>query len=233
MKASIITKKQTRTFKAEGFRMQGGHGSINVVVRYDDQCNNGHNSFSITGTLYRDGVTQSSGCIHDDIVEFMPELAHLVKWHLMQSDAPLHYIENTIYHTKDTDSSGLKKGEYGSYKLSVISDDVAVVPVTLYTSKTIYTNKQNNQNFDKIIEGEALEINGFINSLNVGYRIELTNLNYSLSEGKEPDLQAGRRSAIWPDATLEQLSSKDELNSRLPALVDEFKTVIESLGMVY
>lgn len=55
---------------------------------------------------------------------------------------------------------------------------------------------------------------------------------------KERDLDAARRSAIWPDATDEQLcSSKEELTAlleaRLPALLKEFRRDVEAFGFTY
>jgi hypothetical protein len=58
------------------------------------------------------------------------------------------------------------------------------------------------------------------------------------TKGKERDLAAARACAIWPDATDEQLCSEPEelkrlLIERLPALLAEFKTAVESLGFTY
>ena len=53
------------------------------------------------------------------------------------------------------------------------------------------------------------------------------------SEGKEPQIEAARNAAIWPDATLEQLQDRSALESRLPALMEAFKSDVESLGLVY
>ncbi len=50
---------------------------------------------------------------------------------------------------------------------------------------------------------------------------------------KEPDLELARKSAIWPDATLEQLRDKKALLDRLPKLMQEFKKAVESLGLIY
>ena len=55
----------------------------------------------------------------------------------------------------------------------------------------------------------------------------------SWGEGKEPDLEAAQSCAIWPDATLEQLQDRSALESRLPALMEAFKSDVESLGFVY
>lgn len=54
-----------------------------------------------------------------------------------------------------------------------------------------------------------------------------------VSEGHPPDLEAARRSAVWLDATIEQLQSVDLLVARLPTLMEEFKQDMESLGFIY
>ena len=63
--------------------------------------------------------------------------------------------------------------------------------------------------------------------------LTFTEVPHGYSEGKEPDLEAARRSAIWPDATLAQLQDRDALKARLPALLAEFRRDIESLGFVW
>ena len=55
---------------------------------------------------------------------------------------------------------------------------------------------------------------------------------------KERELTHARSSAVWPDATDEQLSAPKRkltkmLEDRLPALMDEFKQDMESLGFTY
>lgn len=52
-------------------------------------------------------------------------------------------------------------------------------------------------------------------------------------ESKDVNLEAARNSAVWPDATLEQLRDKDALTERLPALMQAFKADVESLGFTY
>ena len=49
----------------------------------------------------------------------------------------------------------------------------------------------------------------------------------------EPNLEHARSSAVWPEATLEQLQNKDLLVARLPAMLAEFKSAVESFGFTY
>jgi hypothetical protein len=142
---SILTKNQKRVF---GPRVDTESGDLfTVCVRYDDECNNGRNTFSITANSRDWG-----GCCHDQIAEAYPELAYFIKWHLVSSDGPLHYVANTLYHVK--------------------------------TGKLDYA----------------------------------------------------RSTAVWPEATDEDLLApglKERLLARLPKLLEEFKTAVESLGFTY
>lgn len=98
----------------------GSGGQIQVTIRWDDECGNGRNSFAVTGSIWttasrREGDIAAGGCLHDDIAKVFPEVAHLIKWHLMYSDGPLHYISNTLYHAGDRDCWGRTKGEPSSF----------------------------------------------------------------------------------------------------------------------
>lgn len=51
------------------------------------------------------------------------------------------------------------------------------------------------------------------------------------SEGKAPELEAARRSACWPDATLEQLQDEAALMARLPDLLAQMRAEVEAAGI--
>lgn len=58
----------------------------------------------------------------------------------------------------------------------------------------------------------------------------------SWGEGKERELELARSSAIWPEATDEQLCAdnlEEVLRARLPGLMKEFKKDIKALGFVF
>ena len=152
--ASVLTKHQVKVYGPKIYTEGGETYKLTATVRYDDQCGNGHNSFGITGAQYRkrrNGTWEEDcfGCMHETIIKHFPELAPYIKWHLCDSDGPMHYLANTSYHA----------------------------------------------------------MNG--------------NLDYA------------RSSAIWPDATLEDLQDQDKLEARLPRLLEEFKQAVESLGFTF
>lgn len=225
---SILTKKQTKTF-TKFIHVKGKPECIEATVRHDDRCGNGHNTFSITGAIYTterypgeatiktaDGKTlwlQSCGCLHTAIAYYFPELAPLLKWHLCSTDGPLHYVANTTHLAGDRDCWGLRKGEVHQFK-----DKETGLPK--WKLKLSYSDANKHvQSAEKpapmVVEWEPWG---------------------RVGEGKERELDAARRSAIWPEATDEELTApglKERLEARLPALMAEFRAAVESLGFTY
>ena len=110
---SVKTRKQALMFRAD-FMENGQPVTIVATVRHDDECGNGHNTFAVTGTRYEryrnpgestiihKGTGKMLWCracgrIHDDIAKHMPELAKYIRWHLMGTTCPMHYVANARY----------------------------------------------------------------------------------------------------------------------------------------
>ncbi|MDB4461683.1 hypothetical protein N9043_01885 [bacterium] len=217
---TTLTKSQKKTF-TKIVKIDGEDCIFDVTIRHDDSCGNGHNTFSVTGSLYRglvrsDRLLESCGCIHEDIKIHFPEFKNILKWHLMSTDEPLHYIANTMYHASDKDYNGLSKGEVQHIKNG---------------KSGLYVWELKTLNGEHSIKGESfVESNKEPESLIEGTRYyPLTRIG----EGKKSDLKAARSCAVWPDATLEQLSDKDLLLSRLAELLANFKNDVEALGFTY
>lgn len=273
MKASVLTKNQKQTFT----KYIDDKRAITCTIRYDDDCGNGHNSFAITGTITDQSIrgrdkTDMCGCIHKEIEKYFPEFKHLIKWHLMSSEAPMHYVANSLYFASNRDCHGKLKGEPYRYQTRMFFNDVPV-PVKDYGQKFIelvkstdaktlkivacphegssgwrktesykfsdkYTFNDFNTYRDKTVadwygspfssELEAAQILEALINCKITYQTEPT----QWGEGKEPDLEAARNVAIWPEATLEDFT-KEKLEARLPKLVEEFRTDIEKLGFIF
>lgn len=216
MDKSKVCKKQVKTIKKMCNPGRGGVDKLfKVKIRYDDQCGNGHNTFSITGEF-----DCLSGMIHDKIEEHFPELQHLLKWHLCSSAGPLQYIANTTYHASDKDFRGLRKDE----TKQLLAGGITPVWKLSYNVNGSFVDADI-KGIDKIIRSHNKP------------ELDLPGLSYEpwlvVGEGKQPDLEAARATAIWPDATIEQLQNVDILKARLPGLLEEFKVVIESLGFTW
>jgi len=119
---TILTKNQKRELTRE-FYENGQKYIYDAVIRFDDECNNGHNSFSITGTLWRgrrtprtESTFECGGCTHDIFAKVFPEYAHLLKWHLHSTDGPMRTVSNALYHASEKDCWGRLKGEPYAYK---------------------------------------------------------------------------------------------------------------------
>lgn len=226
--ASVLVKQQVKTFRRD-YMVGDKARTIIATVRYDDQCGNGHNTFSITGETYtgdhRSGEStvkhesgrtlwlDSCGCIHDKIAKHFKQLEPLIKWHLCTSDGPHGYVGNTIYFAGDRDHWGLRKGEVRQIK-----------------------NGRTGKPSWKLEATETLE-----QYLDADECPPATaTLRYvpwtTTGEGKERELDKARSAAIWPDATDDELMADDlkaKLEARLPALMVEFRAAVESLGFIY
>lgn len=80
-------------------------------------------------------------------------------------------------------------------------------------------------------ELEAIEV---LAAMKRGWKIEL--IPTAWSNGKPRELDHARSSAIWPDATDDELTApglKERLIERLPKLLTDFRAAVESLGFTW
>lgn len=206
------------------FKEDGATKRISVELRFDDECNNGHESFAITASIYHGSRWEAGGCLHGEIAKHFPTLEPLIKWHLMSTDGPLHYIANTVYHAGDRDHHGLLKGEKRQIKNGRTGEPAwHLVAVTQAGEEIeLYRLEKNIDGNEKPDCPYTLEYRPWCN----------------VGEGKDRDLDAARSSAVWPEATDEQLSApKDELTNalanRLPGLLAEFKAAMLECGFLW
>ena len=191
----------------------GKDAKLSVELRFDDNCDNGHESFAITAEVRRPGRcdVEACGCLHEDIAKVFPELAPLIKWHLTSTDGPMHYVANTCYHAGDRDCNGLRKGE----RKPILGPDNVPTWVPKITP-------------ERYVEGHEQPA-----PVLVEYELRCRE-----GEGKKRDLAAARSCAVWPEATDEELCQERPqleaaLKARLPALMAEFKQAMLEVGFIY
>ena len=100
---SILTKYQQKQFEKEIVYWDTPY-IIKARVRFDDRCDNGYNSFSITGNLEpsnRKNGPAMGGCIHAKIEKHFPDLTPYIKYHLVSTNGPMYYVENTLFHVEE------------------------------------------------------------------------------------------------------------------------------------
>jgi hypothetical protein len=184
-----------------------GRNALQVKIRFDDDCRNGHMSFAITADYYEKGRLESCGCLHEDIAKWFPELVPLIKWHLVSTDYPLHYVANTVYHAD----------QHGPTHAWVYYTGKADPLGFEDTKERVVAYKKAEE--AKRAEGEP------------GYRIQ-----WDEKTAKTANFDHARSSAVWPEATDAELSVGKEsltaaLTARLPALMAEFrKTMTDVCG---
>lgn len=205
------------------FTEHGRKYRIYAELRFDDQCNNGHETFSITGTIDRwergRWTDDSCGCIHDEIAKHFPDLAPLIKWHLVSTDGPMYYIANTVYHAGDKDCHGLRAGEFRQH-----------------TSRGPHQNNgiEGVPNWELVIPArEARDVYATEKPAPVVCEWKPCGRT---GDGKARDLEAARHSAVWPEATDAELCADDladKLRARLPALMADFRSDMTGIGFIY
>jgi len=85
------------TYWTSDFRQIGDGERMQVYVRYSRYGGKKHASFAVTAEIRRGRKVDACGCLHDEIREHFPELAPLLRFHLLDDTGPLHYIANTTY----------------------------------------------------------------------------------------------------------------------------------------
>jgi len=205
--SSQLTKKQVKTF-TKTYVEDNTTYRIIAKVRYDDECGNGHNTFAITADIDRQTkngkwIEESGGCLHDEIAKHFPELEKFIKWHLASSKEPFMY----------------------------------------YVANTLFWA-------EKAAEGGMKRLN---------YRTMKEEIEYSA----EKCLEFAKKTAVWLDADdseflpdpatddemikdvetvgfvnpnpakLKFNNLKQKLLDRLPTLMAEFKSDVESLGFTW
>jgi hypothetical protein len=96
---------------------------VKALVRFDDECRNGHCTLSVTGDLMewdkrRDPI-RAGGCIHDLVAIAFPQLTRAIQYHLVSTDCPLHYPANPLYLAGDRDYNGRRAGDPSAWSHGV------------------------------------------------------------------------------------------------------------------
>lgn len=241
---------------------------LRVSIRFDDSCKNGHNTFSITGEAgdIKDGrhcPPDSFGCLHDDIAQ--TKYAPLIKWHLVSTDGPMHYIANTTHLASNRDCWGRAAGEPSATRRVVVFGDNPITHSPGSNNEFVKWLAENGQDTGSgVYDFEVIQLDsdkpetfspkftfgGFGDKWHTGpfdtydqahdFLFALQNCDphfetevLTVSSGKAPELDAARNTAIWPDATQEQLTDPVALAEHWLAIRPEFRTAIESLGFTW
>lgn len=187
-------------------RRTKGRESFVVEIRFDDNCKNGHMYFAVTGILYVNGRDECGGSCHELVVKWFPELAPLIRWHLVSTDGPMFYFANTTYHV---DQHGPTHA-WVYYQGAIVSDPLRIGDDGVKERLLGYVKAS--------VAQRAVGVEG--------YRVQ-----WDEKTSKTRNLGYARHSAVWPEATEEQLCASKEaltaaLTARLPALIAEFRAAM-------
>lgn len=107
MTKTTTTPEQTNDLRFTTSKTVGKEHII-VKIRLNDACKNGHQDFSITGTIYQadkpttDKYMLAGGCIHEEIEKHFPEFVPFIRLHLCDYQGiPMHASANGYYFLKN------------------------------------------------------------------------------------------------------------------------------------
>lgn len=233
-----------------------GPGNFVVKLRFDDSCGNGHESFAATCSY---DLGNAGGANHEEIVRHFPELEPFMKWHLVSTDGPMHYLSNVLFLAGDHDCWGRAPGEPYAFKpFLFVSDSPIGVPLPerfaawlrehwdeKHFSEPVpctgeYDPKVTLKGYDCSWANAPFDTgrdaSDFIAALELPCEIKERPTMWST--GKERELDAARRAACWPEAidevlTLDRGSLEHLLMTRLPSLIAAFREAMVTLGFTY
>lgn len=126
-----LVYKTSKTYEENGDLFR-----IEVAISLDDNCNNGHCTFSTTGDIYRiyDNRPKDyakSGCIHEDILKHFPEFKIFTELHVRDCHgAPMYSVVNSTWHMKNSNKDiamrylRITESEYDELLPIVKTDDI-------------------------------------------------------------------------------------------------------------
>src|SRR5690606_4043709 len=82
--------------------------TLDISIRLNDECKNGHQDFAITADGYKKGLPKTErnylygGCCHEEILKAKPEFKIFIDLHLCDyAGVPMHPSANGHYHMKE------------------------------------------------------------------------------------------------------------------------------------
>jgi hypothetical protein len=235
---------QQWTSERRKYKEHGRDQLLEVEIRFDDNCKNGHETFAITASgweVISAGRLRETigGCCHDEIAKVFPELAPLIKWHLCSTDGPMHYVANTVYHAGDLDHNGLRKGE----KRQIRNGRTGELAWQLEAINSPGIGVSDSETGRKYANAETIPL--YLLQTNCdgeSPKLATPQLKWvpwcREGEGKERQLDFARSTAVWPEATDAELClPKAELTAllmaRLPSLIAAMRSEIEATGLLW
>lgn len=126
-----LVYKTSKTYEEDGDLYK-----LEVTISLDDECNNGHCTFSATGDIYQvynncPKDIAKMGAIHEDIIKFFPELKIFTELHVRDCHGvPMCPVVNGTWHLKNSNKDiamrylRITENEYDELSEIAKTDDI-------------------------------------------------------------------------------------------------------------
>ena len=99
--AGAREEQKTNSLIYTDSKLIGNGERLSIQIKLNDSCKNGHQDFSITGEITKNGHPQSFGCLHDQIKKHFPQFNKFISLHGRDfTGAPTYAIGNGFYHLR-------------------------------------------------------------------------------------------------------------------------------------
>ena len=159
MKVKVLGWSPSKTFRQDGETFK-----INVHIRLNDDCKNGHYDFSITGDIFRKAgngrwIEEAGGCIHEEIAQAFPVLEKFIPLHMCNYlGHPMYPLDNGQYFIrKESRDAAIRRlriteKEYEILSLATDNEERPYFKYLLYTLGIVDRWKQEADEFIRFLE---------------------------------------------------------------------------------
>lgn len=231
METNNLIYKTSKTVK-----YRDTYGTIYVTIELNDECKNGHQDFSITGSIFA-GRQISGGCIHESILKHFPEFELFIKLHLSDAKGvPMYAVENGYYHLKNgfnrtpVSSPEFQKEFCEYYRITVeqfekLKTSKNKIQYAIMLKELNILDQWEKEANEAIKMLEGLTGNTFIND-----SIK-SNFHYPTNEEIEEELKKQKEGYYTEEA--EKQRQKEEINSILNKMEEEKDKEINTIQLEF
>lgn len=205
---------------------------IDVEIRLDDKNKNGHQDFSITGSIYAGSRLERNllnyGCIHEEIAKYFPEFKNFIALHLADfTGTPMYACENAYYHLQNKDDYENFEDKFcAQYRvkpehLQVLKTSRCKEELALLFTETGIRRQWKQQADEAIKELEALTGKKFV--------VNSERTQWDVTDEQINEFKKLRDSGYYDDAAIEQ--RKQEAEQKV--LNDEIDRLKEKIASLY
>lgn len=142
-------EQKTNSLIYNDSKLIGNGERLSIEIRLNDKCKNGHQDFSTTGEITKNGHWRSSGCLHDEIKKHFPQFKKFILLHGRDfTGAPTYAIGNGFYHLRQVREGEQTEQDFCKY-LRIDKSEFNKINKTAFSEVSFYLALKEIKIFDR------------------------------------------------------------------------------------